>query len=72
MDRVREYARKISQKGPLALRLAKAVVNRGADVEMETALYLEKLAQTVLMGSEDKREGTQAFLDKRQPQFQGK
>ncbi|MDQ6599082.1 enoyl-CoA hydratase/isomerase family protein [Bacillus salipaludis] len=72
MDRVREYARKISQKGPLALRLAKAVVNRGADVEMETALYLEKLAQTVLMGSEDKQEGTQAFLDKRQPQFKGK
>ncbi|MED1467686.1 enoyl-CoA hydratase/isomerase family protein [Bacillus salipaludis] len=72
MDRVKEYARKISQKAPLALRLAKAVVNRGADVEMETALYLEKLAQTVLMGSEDKQEGTQAFLDKRQPQFQGK
>lgn len=68
----KEYAQKISSKGPLALRLAKAVVNRGADIEMETALYLEKLAQTILVGSEDKLEGTQAFLDKRTPQFQGK
>lgn len=67
-----DYARKISSKGPLALRLAKAVINRGADIEMETALYLEKLAQTILVGSEDKLEGTQAFLDKRTPQFQGK
>jgi enoyl-CoA hydratase len=72
LETAKEYARKISSKGPLALRLAKAVVNRGADIEMETALYLEKLAQTILMGSDDKREGTQAFLDKRKPQFQGK
>jgi enoyl-CoA hydratase len=67
-----EFARKISAKGPLALRLAKATINRGADIEMETALYLEKLAQTILVGSEDKVEGTQAFLDKRRPLFQGK
>lgn len=72
LDTARAYARKIAAKGPLAVRLAKAVVNRGADIEMETALYLEKLAQTILVGSEDKKEGTQAFLEKRQPQFQGK
>ncbi|WP_226618048.1 enoyl-CoA hydratase/isomerase family protein [Cytobacillus firmus] len=66
------YARRISVKGPLALRMAKAAVNRGADMEMETALYLEKLAQTILIGSEDKLEGTQAFLEKRTPQFKGK
>lgn len=72
MPVAKEYAAKISAKGPLAVRLAKAVVNRGADMDMETALFLEKLAQTVLMGSEDKTEGTQAFLDKRTPRFQGK
>lgn len=72
MEKATEYANKISLKAPLALRLAKAAVNRGADIEMETALYLEKLSQTILIGSEDKREGTQAFLDKRQPQFQGR
>lgn len=72
IETAKEYARKISLKGPLALRLAKAAVNRGADIEMETALYLEKLSQTILMGSEDKLEGTQAFIEKRKPQFQGR
>lgn len=68
----RSYAQKIAAKGPLAVRLAKAVVNQGADIDMGTALFLEKLAQTILMGTEDKLEGTQAFLDKRTPQFSGK
>lgn len=72
LEKAKEYATKISLKAPLALRLAKAAVNRGADIEMETALYLEKLSQTILIGSEDKQEGTQAFLEKRQPQFQGR
>lgn len=72
IETAKTYARKIGSKGPLALRLAKAAVNRGADIEMETALYLEKLAQTILIASEDKREGTQAFLEKRTPHFQGK
>jgi enoyl-CoA hydratase len=66
------YARKICAKGPLAARLAKAVVHHGTDIETGTALFLEKLAQTVLMGSEDKREGTLAFLEKRTPQFKGR
>ncbi|OCA81632.1 enoyl-CoA hydratase [Bacillus sp. FJAT-27225] len=66
------YANKLTKKAPLALRLAKAAVNRGADIEMETALYIEKLSQTILMGSDDKREGTEAFLEKRQPNFKGK
>jgi enoyl-CoA hydratase len=66
-----DYANRIGTKGPLALRLAKAVVNKGIDIELDTALYLEKLAQTILIGSEDKKEGTQAFLDKRTPHFEG-
>jgi enoyl-CoA hydratase len=72
MPLAKDYARKISAKGPLAVRLAKSVIHRGADLDMETALYLEKLAQTILMGSEDKVEGTQAFLDKKVPKFKGK
>lgn len=72
LTEAKSYAQKIAAKGPLAVRLAKAVVNQGADIDMGTALFLEKLAQTVLMGTEDKQEGTQAFLEKRTPQFSGK
>lgn len=72
MPLAKEYAAKLAAKGPLAVRLAKAVIHRGADIEIETALFLEKLAQTILIGSEDKQEGTQAFLEKRNPHFTGK
>ena len=67
----REKAEKILTKGPLAVRLAKVVINRGFNSDMETALMIEKLAQAVLFGSDDKNEGTQAFLEKRQAVFTG-
>ncbi|WP_409300345.1 enoyl-CoA hydratase/isomerase family protein [Peribacillus sp. SCS-155] len=66
-----EMARKLAAKGPLAVRLAKAVIHHGADADMGMALMMEKLAQTILMGSEDKLEGTRAFLEKRKPVFSG-
>lgn len=72
MAAARQYAGTIVGKGPLAVRLAKSVMLRGADAGLETALLLEKLAQAVLMGTDDKNEGTQAFLDKRTPYFTGK
>lgn len=71
-DTALEYAGKLKKKGPLALRLAKAVILHGADLDMDAALLLEKLAQSVLIGTEDKREGTAAFLEKRTPRFEGK
>jgi enoyl-CoA hydratase len=72
MDTAFSYAKRIAAKGPLALKLAKMVVNKGADLDMDTALLLEKLGQSILMGSEDKNEGTLAFLEKRKPSFKGK
>ncbi|WP_027415338.1 enoyl-CoA hydratase/isomerase family protein [Aneurinibacillus terranovensis] len=71
-DTVKEKAEKILAKGPLAVRLAKLSVNRGFDLDMDTALTIEKLAQAILFGSDDKNEGTQAFLDKREAVFSGK
>ncbi|RAS86619.1 enoyl-CoA hydratase [Priestia endophytica] len=56
-------------KGPLALKLAKMVVNQGQDVDFNTASMLEKFAQTILFSSEEKYEGTKAFLEKRKPNY---
>ena len=69
MDAVREKAEKILAKGPLAIQMAKLVVNRGFEVDMDTGLLIETLAQAFLYTTEDKVEGTKAFLEKRQPSF---
>ncbi|MEW9672995.1 enoyl-CoA hydratase/isomerase family protein [Ammoniphilus sp. 3BR4] len=69
---VLDKASKILAKGPLAVRLAKTVVHRGYDADMGTALMLEKLSQAILFSSEDKLEGTTAFLEKRSPHYKGK
>ncbi|GER67428.1 crotonase [Weizmannia acidilactici] len=68
---VKAKAEKILSKGPLAVRLAKHVIHYGFDADMETALLFEKMAQAVIFGSKDKNEGTQAFLEKREPRFTG-
>lgn len=72
LQAAKEKADKIVKKGPLAIRMAKLVINRGFDVDMDTALMMEKMAQAIMFGSEDKNEGTQAFLEKRPALFTGK
>lgn len=71
MDAVREKAGRILTKGPLAVQMAKLVINRGFEVDMDTGLLIETLAQAFLYGTNDKVEGTQAFLGKRQGAFSG-
>ena len=72
VDAVRETARSIMSKGPLAIRLAKLAIRTGLETDLRTGLVIERLAQAVLLTSEDKREGTSAFLEKREPEFKGK
>lgn len=72
MEAARETAARILSKGPLATRLAKLAVQRGFDADQQTGLAIERLAQTVLLASEDKTEGTSAFLEKREPDFKGR
>ena len=72
MDVVRETARAIMSKGPLAIRLAKLAIRTGFETDLKTGLVVERLAQAVLFTSEDKREGTSAFLEKREPEYRGR
>jgi enoyl-CoA hydratase len=70
-EAVRETCDKILAKGPLAVRLAKLAIHAGLETDLDTGLLIEKLAQAVLFTSEDKLEGTTAFLEKRKPNFKG-
>ncbi len=67
-----EMANKILKKGPLAVRMAKIVVDQGLDLDLNNAMLLERLAQTFLFASEDRMEGVTSFLEKRPPQYKGK
>ncbi|MBG6190348.1 enoyl-CoA hydratase/carnithine racemase [Arthrobacter sp. CAN_A212] len=72
MDTVRKTADTILAKGPLAVRLAKMVVKHGFDTDQQTGLLLERLAQSLLYTTQDKAEGTAAFLEKRSARYVGK
>ncbi len=70
--RARELAKKILRQGPLAARLAKVALNASSRVDLDSGLLIETLAQAICYESEDKQEGTTAFLEKRKPKFTGK
>jgi enoyl-CoA hydratase len=70
--RARELAKRILRQGPLAARLAKLSLNASARVDLDSGLLIETLAQAICYDSDDKQEGTAAFLEKRKPKFSGR
>jgi enoyl-CoA hydratase len=71
MENALEMARQMAAKSPWVLQIAKYVINAGVDVDLNTALALERLGQTAVFSSSDHMEGIMAFLEKRKPQFKG-
>lgn len=72
MPRAMELARQLAAKAPLALGLAKIVLNACLNVDPETGRNLERLGQSILKRTEDHAEGAKAFVDKRKPEFKGR
>jgi enoyl-CoA hydratase len=66
-----DICKKILSRGPLAVRLAKRSLNLVPQLTTEAAMALDEYAQGILFESEDKLEGTSAFLEKRPPKFKG-
>jgi enoyl-CoA hydratase len=66
-----DMADKIANKGPRAVSLAKMAINTGANTDIHSGLLFEKMAQTVAFSTQDRTEGTSAFLEKRTPKFTG-
>jgi enoyl-CoA hydratase/carnithine racemase len=72
LDEVNAYADKLAEKAPFAMGMAKHIINLCLNTDMHTGRYLERLGQSVLVLSEDHREGMNAFFEKRKPKFKGK
>lgn len=65
-------ARKIAEKGPLAISLAKRAVYEGLELSPRQGNELEMQLFGDAVGSADRKEGTSAFLEKRAPVWQGR
>src|SRR5437868_223449 len=72
IPRAEAVAAKIIANAPLAVQYAMEAVNKGVEMTLPEGLYLEATLFGVSCATEDKKEGTSAFLEKRQPQFKGK
>ncbi|UCG51145.1 MAG: enoyl-CoA hydratase/isomerase family protein [Candidatus Latescibacterota bacterium] len=71
MATAEKVAKALLGKGPLALRAAMDAVNHGFDVEFDDACKIEANMFGVLCATKDMKEGTEAFLKKRKPEFTG-
>jgi enoyl-CoA hydratase len=65
-------AKKIIEKAPLAVKYCMEAIERGVEMPLEEGLFLEATLFGLCCATEDMREGTKAFLEKRPAQFQGK
>jgi enoyl-CoA hydratase len=72
MDTAGKTASSILQKGPVAVRAAMDAIDHGFNAGFEDGCRLEASLFGVVCGTEDMKEGTKAFLEKRKPKFKGK
>ena len=71
IEEVLKTANLIASKGKVALRSAKEVIQNGLNTDIETGCRIENDVFGLNMSSEDAKEGTHAFLEKRKPVFKG-
>lgn len=70
-DAAQSLAEAVAARGPLATRLAKEAVHRGAEMTLEQALRYETDLTVILQSTADRAEGVRAFQEKRAPHFSG-
>lgn len=68
----RALASRLAGRAPLALGMAKVILNTCTDVDAETGRRLERLGQSILKVTDDHAEGVLAFLERREPKWAGR
>jgi enoyl-CoA hydratase len=71
MPAAEAMAKKIIANAPLAVKYAMEAIERGVEMPQEEGLFLEATLFGLACATEDMREGTKAFLEKRKPEFRG-
>jgi enoyl-CoA hydratase/carnithine racemase len=72
IGRAEEILKQITTNAPVAVRLSLEAVNKGMDTSQSEGFVLEASYFGLCAATEDKKEGTSAFLEKRAPQFHGR
>ena len=67
-----EMARKIAAGPPIAIRLSKLMLYQGLDFNLETAMKMAAVGETITLSSQDHAEGTAAFRESRRPKYEGR
>lgn len=70
-DEAARIAREIAARAPVAVRLAKEAVIHAQDTGLSAGLQLEKRLFNILFATEDQKEGMDAFINKREPDWKG-
>ena len=72
MTRAETILAQITANAPLAIRFSLEAVNKGLDTSQAEGLVIESSLFAICAASEDKKEGTAAFAERRAPQFKGR
>ncbi len=72
LEEAMELARTVAERPPIAARLAKQAVLAAEESGLSAGLENERRLYELAMATEDRVEGMQAFLEKREPKFEGR
>ncbi|BAB05715.1 enoyl-CoA hydratase-related protein [Halalkalibacterium halodurans] len=71
LQAAKDWAEKLAAKPTIAMRTLKSVVNTGANVDLESGLSMEAAGFAVTFQTDDRKEGMNAFVEKRKPVYKG-
>jgi len=72
LNEAKKLAEVIMSKGPIAIKLAMVAINQGLQMSLQQGLQMEASLFGLTCATEDMKEGTSAFLEKRKPAFKGR